>query len=167
MAAHCASQASSRISSTSVALRTKEAAIKSTPCSIPNMMSLASFSVIPGSEICTPGTLTPFLLLIWTAVHDLAIDFRALNALDGHRPIKPSSIRIVEPTCNVGRQIRVRNRNPIAVAQDFFCRERDRLALNKLDRFFLQLAKTNFWTFGIKQDRYVSCRVPCRLGECS
>ncbi len=35
--------------------------MKSTPCSIPNKISWASFLVIPGSFTDTPGTLTPFL----------------------------------------------------------------------------------------------------------
>ncbi|MNE80779.1 hypothetical protein D3C80_1773820 [compost metagenome] len=55
---------SARISRTSLALRTKEAAIKSMSCPIPKTISLVSFSVMPGREIETPGTLTPFLLLI-------------------------------------------------------------------------------------------------------
>ena len=51
----------SRISSTSWARLTKLAAIKSTPCSMPNFTSSLSFSVKPGSFTLTPGTLTPFL----------------------------------------------------------------------------------------------------------
>ena len=37
--------------------------MKSTPSLIPNKISSASFSVIPGSCTETPGTLTPLLLL--------------------------------------------------------------------------------------------------------
>ena len=55
------SSSNSLISKTSEALRTKEAAIKSTFCSIPNKISFASFSVIPGRFTETPGTFTPFL----------------------------------------------------------------------------------------------------------
>ena len=42
------------------AFLTKEAAIKSTPCSTPNFRSSRSLSVIAGRRIATFGTLTPF-----------------------------------------------------------------------------------------------------------
>ncbi|MNJ53193.1 hypothetical protein D3C77_485730 [compost metagenome] len=59
-------------------------------------MSLASFSVIPGREIATPGTLTPFLLLIvppFTIRHLISVPWISTTV----RPINPSSIKIVEP----------------------------------------------------------------------
>ena len=42
------------------AFLTKEATIKSTPCSTPNFRSSRSLSVIAGRRIATFGTLTPF-----------------------------------------------------------------------------------------------------------
>ena len=47
-----------RISRTASALRTKEAATKSTSCSMPKRMSARSWSVMTGSGTVTPGTLT-------------------------------------------------------------------------------------------------------------
>jgi len=71
--------------------------MKSTPCRMPNTMSAASFSVMPGSETATPGTLRPLLLLMgplfstrqWISVPWMSSTVSA---------IRPSSMRIVEPT---------------------------------------------------------------------
>ena len=54
-----ASTNKARMSSTSEGLRTNEAAMYWIPCSKPKRMSSASFSVIPGKLIETPGALTP------------------------------------------------------------------------------------------------------------
>ena len=79
------------------ALRTKEAAIKSTSCSAPKRISSLSFSVIAGRRIGTFGTFTPFLCpssppLIILQIMSLPLISSTTNS------IRPSSIRILPPT---------------------------------------------------------------------
>ena len=85
------------ISCIQAAFLTNEAAIKSNPCSTPNIISSLSLSVIPGSLILTLGTLTPFLEpssppLI--TVHIISVPSTTSSTLSS---IRPSSIRIVLP----------------------------------------------------------------------
>ncbi|UWS61855.1 hypothetical protein N2384_00260 [Bacillus paralicheniformis] len=92
------SSSSSRISRTSVERRTNDAAMKSTPCSIPNMMSLASFSVIPGRLTLTPGTFTPFLFFS-VPLFKIFVLISCFSGFDSStsNPIKPSSSRMIDP----------------------------------------------------------------------
>ena len=92
-----ASSISARICSIVSALRTKEAATKSKPSSIPNLMSSISFSVRPGRRMLTFGTLTPFfspssppfVMRQWMS---------APSTRSTWRPMRPSSIRMVLPS---------------------------------------------------------------------
>ena len=84
------------ISSMASGVRTKDAAIKSNPCSMPNRMSSLSLSVRAGSLIFTPGTLTPFL---WPSspplmtLQTISSPFTATTKSS----IRPSSMRIRFP----------------------------------------------------------------------
>ena len=87
---------SARRSRISWAVRVKEAAIKSNPCSTPKAISSRSLSLIKGRERWAPGTLIP----LWeettpplTTVHTMSVSVQ-----DSTRSsIKPSSIRILDP----------------------------------------------------------------------
>ena len=89
----------SRISITSLARRTKDAAMKSIPSRTPKRMSAASFSVIPGKLMETLGTLTPFLDLItpefWISVTN---SWLAWSISVTNKSTKPSSKRMWLPT---------------------------------------------------------------------
>ena len=67
-----------RISRTASAVRTKEAAMKSKPCSIPKRISALSFSVSAGSLIFTFGTFTPLRMPSsppFTTVQTISVPF--------------------------------------------------------------------------------------------
>ena len=85
------------ISSTSEAFLTNDAAIKSIPCSIPNLISSISFSVIAGRLIETPGRFTPFLDDTFPEfATTVCMSLPLISSI--FRPTRPSSIRIVSPT---------------------------------------------------------------------
>ncbi|KYC62777.1 hypothetical protein B4099_2653 [Heyndrickxia coagulans] len=97
--ASCSSR-SWRISKTSDGRRTNEAAMKSMPCSSPNRISLTSFSVMPGRFTETPGTLTPFLFFKtprFSTFVEISPAFLSMAVTSSS--IKPSSSKILEPTC--------------------------------------------------------------------
>ena len=74
----------------------KEAAINSTPISHPNFKSSISFSVIAGSDVETPGTLTPLwfptIPLFFTTQLIFAPSIETTSS-----PTKPSSINMKFP----------------------------------------------------------------------
>ena len=87
----------SLIANTSEAFLTKDAAIKSISCSIPNSISLISFGVKAGKLIFTPGKLTPLWFLTipeFSTVHIMSLPFISFIL----NPTRPSSISIVSPT---------------------------------------------------------------------
>ncbi|OQA06264.1 MAG: hypothetical protein BWY65_02230 [Firmicutes bacterium ADurb.Bin373] len=85
-----------RIARTSAAFLINEAAIKSSLCSTPNIMSWISLSVIDGRLIATPGTLTPFWLVNsppFMTVHCISVS----DVDKTFMAIKPSATSIVSP----------------------------------------------------------------------
>ena len=93
------------ISRIAAALRTKEAAIKSTPWLIPKIISALSCSVIAGKFNLVFGILTPLRLLNsppfttsqTTSVSPTSLIFNSIN---------PSAIKIVPPTAtSFGRSL--------------------------------------------------------------
>ena len=83
---------------TSSASRTKDAAIKSTPCSMPNRISDLSFSLRYGIDRCTSGTLMPLWL---ETTPSLSTRHRTSCSCvcSTRSSISPSSIRILVPAC--------------------------------------------------------------------
>ena len=84
------------ISSTHSAFLTNDAAIKSISCSTPKRISSLSFSVIAGRRMATFGTLTPFLSPSsppFTTEQTISVSV----LLSTRSPIRPSSIRMVQP----------------------------------------------------------------------
>ena len=84
------------ISSTHSAFLTKEAAIKSIPCSTPKRISSLSFSVIAGRRTATFGTFTPFFSPSsppFTTSQIISLSVFPVT----FSSIRPSSIRIILP----------------------------------------------------------------------
>ena len=84
------------ISRTHSAFLTKDAAIKSIPCSTPKRISSLSFSVMAGRRTDTFGTFTPFFSPSsppFTTSQRISVPVLPITV----RPIRPSSMRIVLP----------------------------------------------------------------------
>mmetsp|Transcript_27663 Transcript_27663/g.65875 ORF Transcript_27663/g.65875 Transcript_27663/m.65875 type:complete len:222 (+) Transcript_27663:788-1453(+) len=82
---------------TSSALRTNEAAIRSTPCWTPNMRSDLSFSVIDGRSTAVPGRLIPFVsprVTVFSTMQTTSVPSMRSTL----RPRSPSSIATFLPT---------------------------------------------------------------------
>ena len=85
-----------RISIMSCALRAKLAEIRSKPCSTPNRISLVSRWLIYGMDRCTPGTLTPFLVLMMPSLQ--TVQAMSVSPTSSMRSsIRPSSSMIRPP----------------------------------------------------------------------
>ena len=84
------------ISSTHSAFLTKDAAIKSTSCSTPNLISSLSLSVIAGSLTGTFGTFTPLRSPSSPPLITVQMISRSV-LLTTSSPIRPSSISIIFP----------------------------------------------------------------------
>ena len=86
------------MSYTSCAVRTKEAAMKSKPCCTPKMMSSRSRWLRYGMERWTPGTLTPFLVLILPLFSTSQVMSVSVT-LVMRSLMRPSSSMMVPPSC--------------------------------------------------------------------